>query len=160
MSASVLAPSVGNASLAADPGDVVAVVPADLSDVLDGHLPPYGVGDGVVHLFLGALACGEGFAESGERVHAKHHATWGLHTPDTYATLKLHRTKEAAMIFVEGDRARYEGDALVSGECLSPGDIVTVHQGNEDPEDDVIVEFRGSYIAVSAFHLTWLDSGC
>jgi len=68
-------------------------------------------------------------------------------------------SETGTIIFVAGDQARYEGMAMTWGECLSPGDVVTVVTPNEDPEDDCIVEFRCCQIAVSAPDLTWLESG-
>lgn len=62
------------------------------------------------------------------------------------------------MIFAKGDRARYTGMSMTDGECLSPGDEVIVYQPNEDHEDDCIVEFRGSHIAVGAHWLDWIES--
>lgn len=68
-------------------------------------------------------------------------------------------------IFVTGDQARYIGTARTdyssrfhaddSG-VLCPGDAVTVAGGNIDPEDDVMVTFRGTTYAVSAADLTWI----
>lgn len=70
-------------------------------------------------------------------------------------------------IFTRGDLARYTGDVtwpMASdnddnlAEILTPGDDVTVIEGNEDYDDEAIVERDGARYAITAELLEWLGS--
>jgi hypothetical protein len=61
--------------------------------------------------------------------------------------------------FVAGDHARYIGMVMANHSLpLCSGDEVTVERGQEcEPEDYVMVNFRGAFYNVGAEDLVWLS---